>query len=100
MQNEVTPRPIGRRSGWSRRVAGAIKLGLAAAAMAAAPAVHAKLAGPSAATTDFFPIGVYGQQADAFATWKARGVNTVVGFNTPGAWQDYWNDAAVSMGLW
>lgn len=100
MQQDVcSPRPIGRRSGWPRHVARLAKLGAAIIA-AGAMARTAHGAPPIVPSTTFFPIGVYGQQADAFATWKARGVNTVVGFNTPGAWQDYWNDAAVSMGLW
>jgi hypothetical protein len=100
MQQDVnSPRPMGRRSGWSRYVAKAAKLAAAiVAAGAMARTAHGAL--PTTPSASFFPIGVYGQQADAFATWKARGVNTVVGFNTPGAWQDYWNDAAVSMGLW
>lgn len=65
----------------------------------------AMLAGaePTAADTppaDYFPIGTYWQPTSTYTTWKARGVNTVVGFAYNNADMELFNQAAVANGLW
>jgi hypothetical protein len=50
----------------------------------------------------FFPIGVFGMPTWAFDTWKQRGANTVVGFDSFGGinTMDEWTQAAVDRGLY
>lgn len=73
---------------------------LSAGAFVVANAQAAAVSGPLTPASSFFPIAVYRQPVSTFTTWKARGVNTVIDFYAPGAWQEYWNDAAVADGLW
>lgn len=48
----------------------------------------------------YFPIGVFLQPTSTFATWKARGVNTVVEFDPNVQSETAWNAAAVQNGLY
>jgi hypothetical protein len=67
---------------------------------ATAPALATAITGPTTPPANFFPIGVYRQPVSTFKTWKARGINTVIDFYAPGAWQENWTDTAVADGLW
>jgi hypothetical protein len=50
----------------------------------------------------FFPIGVWLQPTSSFSTWKARGINTLVGAESQGGTVsvDTWANAADSAGLY
>ena len=49
---------------------------------------------------NFFPIGVYWQPTSSFSTWKARGINTVIGFYNRPDWRAEFDTAAAANGLW
>src|SRR4051794_31329383 len=51
---------------------------------------------------DFFPIGVHSQPTTSFAKWKARGVNTMVQYESlnGAVSMDTWDAAAEAQGLY
>jgi hypothetical protein len=66
----------------------------------AVAAVRADPAPGTVPPSSFFPVGVYWQPTGSFDTWKARGINTVIGFYDRPDWMAEFNNAAVSRGLW
>jgi len=60
------------------------------------------LSGATAAPDCFFPIGVWSQPVYSFATWKARGVNTMVNYESEGGTVsiDQWSNAVDALGLY
>jgi hypothetical protein len=70
---------------------------LAAAAVAAFAPLTVRAATPP---VSFFPIGVFLQPTTTFATWKARGVNTVVDYAASSQSQQVWDAAAAADGLY
>lgn len=51
---------------------------------------------------DFFPIGVHSQPKSSFDKWKARGINTMVQYESEGksVSMDSWDQAATDRGLY
>jgi hypothetical protein len=53
----------------------------------------------AAETSGYFTIGVYRQPTTSFATWKARGVNTVIDFYDNPTWMEAWIASAHQYGF-
>jgi hypothetical protein len=49
---------------------------------------------------DFFPIGIWSPPKSSFDKWQARGINTLVQYESASATIDEWTQAAVDRGLY